>query len=173
RARGAEVVLITGPTALSQPAGIASVRIETTAELQAAVQEAIHDATVLIMAAAPADFRPATRAAKKQPRSKGGMTLALEPTPDILASLRRPAGLMVIGFALETGNGLANARKKLQQKQLDYVVLNDALEPGAGFEVTTNKVTLLGKNGTQVDLPLLEKRDVAQRILDTVEQTLT
>jgi phosphopantothenoylcysteine decarboxylase/phosphopantothenate--cysteine ligase len=173
RARGAEVVLITGPTALSQPPGIASVRIETTVELQAAVQEAIHDATVLIMAAAPADFRPAKRAARKQPRSKGGMTLALEPTPDILASLRRPAGLMVIGFALETGNGLVNARKKLQQKQLDYVVLNDALEPGAGFEVTTNKVTLLGKNGTQVELPLLEKRDVAQRILDTVEQTLT
>jgi len=127
----------------------------------------------LIMAAAPADFRPSKRAARKQPRSKGGLTLALEPTPDILASLRRPAGLMVIGFALETGNGLVNARKKLQQKQLDYVVLNDALEPGAGFEVTTNKVTLLGKNGTQVELPLLEKRDVAQRILDTVEQTLT
>jgi phosphopantothenoylcysteine decarboxylase/phosphopantothenate--cysteine ligase len=79
----------------------------------------------------------------------------------------------MVGFALETGDGLARAREKLETKRLDYVVLNDALEPGAGFEVTTNKVTLLGRTGAPLALPLLDKRDVAQRILDTVEHELT
>jgi phosphopantothenoylcysteine decarboxylase/phosphopantothenate--cysteine ligase len=97
----------------------------------------------------------------------------LEPTPDILASLRRPAGCLVVGFALETGDGVRRAREKLRAKRLDYVVLNDALEPGAGFEVTTNKVTLLAQTGAVLELPLLDKREVAQRILDTVEHGLT
>jgi len=96
----------------------------------------------------------------------------LEATPDILSSLKRRKGMVVVGFALETGNGLANARSKMQNKALDFVILNDATEPGAGFEVTTNRVTILGRNGTQVDLPLLPKRDVAERILDVVEEAL-
>jgi phosphopantothenoylcysteine decarboxylase/phosphopantothenate--cysteine ligase len=78
-----------------------------------------------------------------------------------------------VGFALETGDGLAKAQRKLQDKRLDFVVLNDALEPGAGFEVATNKVTILRKDGAPVELPLLSKRDVAERILDAVEQALT
>ncbi|HMA43291.1 MAG TPA: bifunctional phosphopantothenoylcysteine decarboxylase/phosphopantothenate--cysteine ligase CoaBC [Gemmatimonadales bacterium] len=173
RDRGARVVLVAGPTTLAPLAGVETVRVETTEQMQGALQEALAGASALFMAAAPADYRPAKPAAGKRPRGRGRITLALDPTPDILATLRRPSGCLVVGFALETGDGLARARDKLKTKRLDYVVLNDALEPGAGFEVTTNKVTLLGRSGAPLELPLLDKRDVAQRILDTVEHELT
>jgi phosphopantothenoylcysteine decarboxylase/phosphopantothenate--cysteine ligase len=172
RQRGAEVVLVTGPTELTPPAGLATTRVETTEDMQRALQSLIPSADALIMSAAPADYRPKQQVDKKRPRSAGPLTLELEATPDILGSLKRRKGMVVVGFALETGNGLANARSKLQNKALDFVILNDATEPGAGFEVTTNRVTILGRNGTQVDLPLLPKRDVAERILDVVEEAL-
>ncbi|PYO34396.1 MAG: bifunctional phosphopantothenoylcysteine decarboxylase/phosphopantothenate--cysteine ligase CoaBC [Gemmatimonadetes bacterium] len=172
-ARGADVVLITGPTELPLPAGAAAVRVETTAEMQRAVQAVLKDAQALFMAAAPADFRPASTADRKRARSDGHLTLELEATPDIIATLQRPKTCLMVGFALETGDGLARAREKLQTKRLDFVVLNDALEPGAGFEVTTNKVTIVSKAGEPVILPLLPKRDVADRILDLVESALT
>src|SRR2546422_9597844 len=99
------------------------------------------------MAAAPADYRPATSAATKRPRRNGTLTLELEATPDILATLEHPRPGVVVGFALETGgDGVAKARQKLQDKALDFVVLNDALEPGAGFEVATNRVTIIGRS---------------------------
>jgi phosphopantothenoylcysteine decarboxylase/phosphopantothenate--cysteine ligase len=170
--RGANVVLVTGPTELAPPAGLATQHVETTEEMQRAVQALLKDADALIMSAAPADYRPKQLADKKRPRANGPLTVELEPTPDILASLDRPKQMVVVGFALETGNGLAKARSKMQNKALDFVILNDALEPGAGFEVTTNRVTILGRNGKQVDLPLLPKRDVAERILDVVEEAL-
>lgn len=173
RDRGARVVLVAGPTTLAPLAGVETVRVETTEQMKGALQMALAGASALFMAAAPADYRPAKTAAAKRPRGRGRITLALDPTPDILATLRRPPGCLVVGFALETGDGLARARDKLKTKRLDYVVLNDALEPGAGFEVTTNKVTLLGRSGAPLELPLLDKRDVAQRILDTVEHDLT
>jgi len=172
-ARGADVVLVTGPTELPLPDRVTAVRVETTEEMQRAVQAVLKDAQALFMAAAPADFRPANAADTKRPRSNGRLTLDLEATPDILASLKRPKACVVVGFALETGDGLARAREKLQTKHLDFVVLNDALEPGAGFEVTTNKVTIVSKGGEPVVLPLLPKRDVADRILDLVESALT
>jgi len=172
RARGADVVLVTGPTELTPPSGLATTHVETTAEMQHALESLVPNADALIMSAAPADYRPTSREAKKRPRAAGPLTVELEATPDILGSLERRKGMVVVGFALETGNGLANARAKLQNKALDYVILNDATEPGAGFEVTTNRVTILGRNGTQVDLPLLPKRDVAERILDVVEEAL-
>jgi len=172
RARGADVVLVTGPTELTPPSGLATTHVETTAEMQHALESLVPNADALIMSAAPADYRPMSREAKKRPRAAGPLTVELEATPDILGSLQRRKGMVVVGFALETGNGLANARAKLQNKALDYVILNDATEPGAGFEVTTNRVTILGRNGTQVDLPLLPKRDVAERILDVVEEAL-
>jgi len=171
-ARGADVVLVTGPTELPPPDGVPIQHVESTAELERAVQGLMKGAHALFMAAAPADYRPKTSRPTKRPRGEGSFTLELEPTPDILTSLQRPKGCVVIGFALETGNGLARAREKLQDKALDFVVLNDALEPGAGFEVTTNRVTVLSKGGGQVDLPLLPKRDVAERILDAVEEAL-
>ena len=172
RERGADVVLVTGPTELAPPAGLATTRVETTEEMQRALQGLVATADALIMSAAPADYRPVEHADKKRPRSDGPLTITLEATPDILGTLQRPKRIVVVGFALETGNGLANARTKMQNKALDYVILNDATEPGAGFEVTTNRVTILGRNGTQVDLPVLPKRDVAERILDVVEEAL-
>ncbi|HEY3221464.1 MAG TPA: bifunctional phosphopantothenoylcysteine decarboxylase/phosphopantothenate--cysteine ligase CoaBC [Gemmatimonadales bacterium] len=172
RARGANVVLVTGPTELPPPTGLATTRVETTEEMQHALESLVPNADALIMSAAPADYRPKAPGNNKRPRSAGPLTVELEATPDILGSLKRRKGMVVVGFALETGNGLANARSKMQNKALDFVILNDATEPGAGFEVTTNRVTILGRNGTQVDLPLLPKRDVAERILDVVEEAL-
>jgi phosphopantothenoylcysteine decarboxylase/phosphopantothenate--cysteine ligase len=173
RDRGAQVVVVSGPTALPAPAGVELVRVASTEEMGRAIQAALEGAAALFMAAAPADYRAVKQASRKRPRQSGRFSVTLEPTPDILNSLKRPAGCVVVGFALETGAGLARARKKLKDKRLDYVVLNDALEPGAGFEVTTNKVTLLARSGAQTELPLQDKRDVARRILDMVEHDLT
>jgi phosphopantothenoylcysteine decarboxylase/phosphopantothenate--cysteine ligase len=173
RDRGAQVVVVSGPTALPPPTGVDLVRVNSTVEMHHALQAALTGAAALFMAAAPADYRPTKPAGRKRARQRGRFAVTLEPTPDILASLKRPAGCLVVGFALETGDGLARAQTKLKDKRLDYVVLNDALEPGAGFEVTTNRVTLLSRAGARTELPLLEKRDVAQRILDVVEHDLT
>ena len=173
-ARGAEVLLVTGPTALPLPVGATVHRVETTAEMQRAVQSLVKRADVLIMAAAPADYRPVASAPIKRPRVEGNVILELQPTPDILRSLERPPGCIVVGFALEAGgDGVAKARGKLQDKALDLVILNDALEPGAGFEVATNRVTIIRKSGASLAFPLLSKRDVAERILDEVEQALS
>jgi len=173
-ARGADVMLIAGPGDLPLPFGVTAHRVETTAELQRATQALVKRADLLVMAAAPADYRPAKPADAKRPRASGGLTLELEATPDILESLEPRRGCVLVGFALETGgDGVAKARKKLQDKTLDFVILNDALEPGAGFEVTTNRVTIIGKSGEPTELPLLSKRDVADKILDAVEQALT
>ena len=173
-ARGADVMLIAGPGDLPLPFGATVHRVETTAEMQRATQALVKRADLLVMAAAPADYRPAKPAATKRPRADGGLTVELEATPDILASLQPHTGCVLVGFSLETGgNGVAKARKKLQDKGLDFVILNDALEPGAGFEVTTNRVTIIRKSGEPTELPLLSKRDVADKILDAVEQALT
>ena len=173
-ARGAEVVLVAGPSDLPLPLGVTTHRVETTAEMQRAVQGLVKHAQLLVMAAAPADYRPASPADSKRPRASGPLSVQLEATPDILGTVPRPRGCIAVGFALETGgDGVAKARQKLQDKSLDFVILNDALEPGAGFEVTTNRVTIIGKEGQPIELPLLPKRDVAERILDAVERTLT
>jgi phosphopantothenoylcysteine decarboxylase/phosphopantothenate--cysteine ligase len=170
--RGADVVLVTGPTELPLPYGVVVHRVETTAEMLTALQSLVKQADALVMAAAPADYRPRVAAKTKQPRSAGTLTVELEATPDILATLKTPAKCLRIGFALETGGGRARAQAKLREKRLDYIILNDALEPGAGFGVATNRVTIIGKRGEPIELPLLPKRDVAERILDAVEREL-
>lgn len=171
--RGADVTLVSGPVDLPAPYGVVVHRVETTAEMLRALQAVVKKADALFMAAAPADFTPAEAAAAKRPRGKGAMTISLHPTPDILGSITRPARLLAVGFALETGGGLERARTKLREKKLDYIVLNDALEPGAGFEVATNRVTIIATQGEPLVLPLLSKRAVADRILDAVERALT
>lgn len=172
-ARGATVTLVTGPTALPLPDGVTAHRVETTAELQRVVRSLVRQADVLFMAAAPADYRPAEPSARKRSREAGHLTVRLVPTPDILGSLQRPKECLAVGFALETGDGLDRARRKLREKRLDFIILNDALEPGAGFEVTTNRVTILATDGGDpLVLPVLPKRDVAERILDAVEPAL-
>jgi phosphopantothenoylcysteine decarboxylase/phosphopantothenate--cysteine ligase len=173
-ARGADVVLVSGPSDLPLPFGVTAQRVETTAEMQRAAQALVARADLFVMAAAPADYRPTEPSAAKRPRANGGLTIELEATPDILGSLKRPKKCVVVGFALEVGgNGLARAQAKLREKDLDAIILNDAHEPGAGFEVTTNRVTIIRRNGEPIELPLLSKRDVADKILDAVEQSLT
>ena len=172
--RGADVTLISGPTTLEPPPGVEVVRVESTAEMAAAVRDALPLADLLLMAAAPADFRPATSLAQKVRRAEGSLKLDLEPTPDILAESlsRRKKGAVVVGFALETGDPLASAQSKLEAKQLDLVIANDATEPGAGPEVLTNRVTVVGKDGA-VALPLMRKDEVAEAILDRVQELLS
>jgi len=172
--RGAVVQLITGPTALPAPVGPALERIETTMELERAVASALPDADVLIMAAAPADYRPAESLDRKRPRSAGALAVNLIPTDDVLLATRarRKPGAIIVGFALETGDGVARAREKLSRKALDLIVMNDALEPGAGFEVDTNRVTILDREGGRWDVPLAGKDRIAEEILDRVEARL-
>lgn len=169
--RGARVTLITGPSALAAPVGATMVHVETAAEMRDAVAAALSDAEALIMAAAVADFRPA-RSAEQKIKKRGGVPpqLLLESNDDILLTTRaaRPEGCVVAGFALETENPIENGREKLENKELDLLVVNDATEPGAGFEVDTNRVVILERGGASHELPLLAKDEVADAILDRV-----
>jgi len=172
--RGASVHLIAGPLGIAVPPMLDVERVEDAEEMLGAVSRALAAADVLVMAAAPADFRPATVAGSKIKKDQAPTAIALTPAPDILretASERRP-GAIVVGFALETDDVVANGRKKLASKALDLIVINDAREAGAGFEGDTNRVTLLAADGTPDALPLLGKRDVADAILDRVEALL-
>jgi phosphopantothenoylcysteine decarboxylase/phosphopantothenate--cysteine ligase len=172
--RGAEVVLITGPVALADPIGVTVRRVETTQQMEEAVRAELPGADVLVMAAAPADFRPSSPSEGKRPRTDGALAIPMEPTGDVLNATRgaRKPGSTMVGFALETGDALTKGLAKLERKDLDLIVVNDALEPGAGFEKDTNRVALLGRDGTRQILPLQSKREVAEAILDRVEQTL-
>ena len=172
--RGADVVLITGPVAIQDPVGVMVRRVESTQEMENAVRAELPGADVLVMAAAPADFRPSSPSDGKRPRVDGALAIPMEPTGDVLDATRgvRKSGSMIVGFALETGDALAKGLAKLERKGLDLIVVNDALEPGAGFEKDTNRVALLGRDGTRQILPLQSKREVAEAILDRVEQNL-
>jgi phosphopantothenoylcysteine decarboxylase / phosphopantothenate---cysteine ligase len=172
--RGADVVLISGPVALPAPIGIRLRQVESTAQLEDAVREELPGADVLVMAAAPADFRPSDPSDSKRARNDGALAIPMEPTTDILSATRsaRRAGSVIVGFALETGDALTKGRAKLERKDLDLIVVNDALEPGAGFEVETNRVALIDRDGAAQILPLQSKREVAEAILDAVERAL-
>lgn len=169
--RGATVRLITGPTALSSPQGVETTRIETTEQLLAACRDALPTCTALIMAAAPADYRAMAPAANKlKKRAQGdALTLHLVATPDILLALAaRTAQRIVIGFAAESHELLPHARAKLEAKDLDLIVANDIGRADAGFEVDTNAVVLLHRDGTTAELGVLPKLEVAHAILDEV-----
>src|SRR5688500_13343042 len=168
--RGAEVTLVHGPLSVAPPSGVRARAVESTGEMCAAVRDELPGADVLVMAAAPADFRPAAAAATKLKKGEGVPALALEPTPDILLATRdaRRPGAVIVGFALETGDPVPSARDKLARKGLDLVVANDATEAGAGFGVPTNRVTLVDRAGGAEALPLLDKDEVAEEILDRV-----
>jgi phosphopantothenoylcysteine decarboxylase/phosphopantothenate--cysteine ligase len=169
--RGAEVVLISGPSLEAAPVGVTLLHVESTAEMADAVRRHLPTGDVLIMAAAPADYRPAVVRDSKLPRSEGGFSLAFESTEDILLATlpQRHARLTTVGFALETGNALDKGRAKLERKQLDMIVINDATEPGAGFDVDTNAVTILDCHGVEQRVSLRSKADVAEAILDAIE----
>ena len=170
--RGAVVQLIAGPMTVAPPPGLHVVEVETTEEMAAAVAAALATADVLVMAAAPADFRPAHVAEAKIKKRSAPEQVELIPTPDILLATRdaRKPGAIIVGFALETNDVVSNGRGKLAAKELDLIVVNDATETGAGFGVETNRVTILSRGGTREDLPLMPKREVADAILDRVER---
>ena len=172
--RGGDVTLVAGPLEIVSPVGVRHVAVETTEEMRDAVVRALADTDVLVMAAAPADFRVDDPAGRKIKRDHGARSIELAPTPDILRESRgeRKTGAVIVGFALETGNALDASREKLARKDLDLLVVNDALEPGAGFAVDTNRVSLLARDGSVEELPLLSKHEVADRLLDRVEDLL-
>ena len=168
-ARGAAVILVSGPTALPAPDGVEVLPVETAQEMHDAVLARLPAATVVIKAAAVADYRPKISQPRKIKKSGAETVLALEMTPDILAEIgRRKGARILVGFAAETEELVANARQKLLRKGLDLVVANDVTRPGAGFDAETNVVTLVGTDGSIEELPQLSKRAVAERILDRV-----
>jgi len=172
--RGAAVTLVAAPCALPTPVGASRIDVATAQEMADAVLESCAGADALVMAAAVADFRPARPAAKKLKKDAGPPAVELERTTDILAVVTaaraRPA--CVVGFAAETGDLLAHARKKLKEKRLSLIVANDVTQPGGGFGSDTNRVTLIDAMGAQ-ELPLLSKAEVAGRILDRVQAVLS
>lgn len=170
--RGADVVLVTGPTSLDDPPGVEVVRVETAREMLGAVEARIGDADVSVFAAAVADYRPADEVEGKIKREKTGETLeiALARNPDVAGETAggRKEGAVAVGFALETDDLVANATRKLEAKDFDLLVANDVSEEGAGFDVETNRVTLLTRDGEPEALPLLSKDAVAEEVLDRV-----
>ncbi len=172
--RGAEVLLIHGPITVPLPAGVDTRAVESTDEMAKAVAQAVGTADVLVMAAAPSDFRPATVAAGKIKSSQAPASIALEANADILKSTKakRKKGMVAVGFALETDDLLTNATEKLAGKGLHLIVANSAREAGAGFGYDTNRVTIISAKGAAEELPLAPKREVADAILDRVEALL-
>jgi phosphopantothenoylcysteine decarboxylase/phosphopantothenate--cysteine ligase len=172
--RGAEVTLIVGHVDIPLPSEILTVKTDTVREMSEAVAEKLLATDVLIMAAAPADFRPASEAPQKIKKGRTAPRIVLEPTEDILKSTiaRRKKKSVIVGFALETTDGLQNAKAKLKSKELDFVVLNNATEPGAGFGVDTNRVTVIARDGKPEELELMSKTDLAEVLLDRVERVL-
>lgn len=169
--RGAEVVLISGPVSLSPPPGVRLVSVETASEMRDAVLEEAGGSYALVMAAAVADFAPSGSSGTKL--EKAGLdSIGLKPNPDILsevsASSARPE--ILVGFAAETGNSLERARRKLKDKGLDFIVFNDVLDPEAGFDVQTNRVTVIGSQG-ETDLGPMQKTDLAHEILELALKT--
>jgi phosphopantothenoylcysteine decarboxylase/phosphopantothenate--cysteine ligase len=176
-ARGARVTIVAGRVEVPLPPAARAVHAESTAAMRDAVEEAVigNGADALIMAAAVADFRPRTSAATKLTRGEG-LTLELEPTEDILAEVGARARDLdprpvIVGFAAETGS-LEQAPDKLRRKGADLLVANDVSEAGSGFGTDTNRVVILSADGSREDLPLLTKREVADRLLDKVAALL-
>ena len=171
RNRGAQVTLISAPTALPDPPGIKVIGVNTAEEMLKAVQEAVKKADALVMAAAVADFRPVAVAAKKIKRADlTDLTLELEKTPDILAQVK--GDFIRVGFAAESHDMVANANDKVKRKGLDLIVANDITEKDCGFGTETNRVTIIDSKGKAEELPLLPKGEVADKILDRLSATL-
>jgi phosphopantothenoylcysteine decarboxylase/phosphopantothenate--cysteine ligase len=175
--RGAEVVLIAGPLSVAPPYGPRLVRVETSSEMGDALERELSEAAVLIMAAAVSDFVVSAPAEKKIKRGdRDTLEIKLEAGPDLLAAtraLREANGVLTLGFALETDDPLGNARRKLEGKGLDLMAVNEAGRADRGVEAETNQVTLIDAGGVVEELPLMSKTDVAERLLDHLEDRLT
>jgi len=168
RDRGADVTLVTGPVSLAKPRGVACVQIVSTQDLYDEMTARCGDMDIVIQAAAPADFAPEKVSEQKIKKQSGGkLTLTLAQTPDVAAAVggMKKTGQILVGFAAETEKVKENAAEKLKKKNLDMIVANDVTEKGAGFDVDTNVVTFITKDG-QETLPCLPKRQVAEELLD-------
>ncbi len=173
--RGADVVLVSGPTARNAPYGAIVVRAETSDQMLEALSSALEEAHVLLMAAAVSDFVASDPSASKIKKGDQKLALDLVIGPDLLvetADLRSRRGVVTLGFALETDSPLENGRAKLESKALDFVAVNEIGDPFAGFDVPTNRVTLLDRWGGSEEMPVLDKEEVADRLLDRIESRL-
>jgi phosphopantothenoylcysteine decarboxylase/phosphopantothenate--cysteine ligase len=170
RDRGATVILVSAPTALTPPVGVKVVQVQTTLQMRDAIADAARKADALLMAAAPADYRPAAIAERKLKKGTEALTLELVRTPDILSEVR--GDFIRVGFAAESENLVENAKEKLKKKKLDLIAANDITATDSGFAADTNRVVLIDRSGKVQKLPLLPKSDVAHRILDKVVELL-
>ena len=167
---GAEVTLVTGPVTLDDPAGVKVIHIETTEQMAQEVNSQFPECDYLVMAAAPADYKAADSSNHKIKKSKKNLSLKLSPTIDILKNLPidRRDNQTVVGFSLETENDIKNSQKKLKDKNLDYIVVNNALEDGAGFDSDTNRVTVLSSGRESYIIDKADKEVVARRIWEYI-----
>ena len=165
--RGAGVVLVSGPSAIEPPSAVRLIPVNTAAEMRRAVLEQFPECTAVIMAAAVADYRPVDASSKKLKRGKAPLDIRLEPNPDILRELgRRKNGKLLVGFAAETEELIANATRKLHEKNLDLIVANDVTQAGGGFDGDTNIATIVDRSGASDSLSLMTKDELADRIYD-------
>jgi phosphopantothenoylcysteine decarboxylase/phosphopantothenate--cysteine ligase len=168
--RGADVILVSGPTDLEFPS---TVRVRSTEDMRKAVVERFDNVDVVIKAAAPLDFRPKSVATQKIKKSKGANALDLEPTPDILQELgARKNGKILVGFAAETEDLSKNARAKLKAKNLDFIVVNPVGGSDSGFDADTNRASIIDASGGVQEIPLMSKSKMAEAILDRVVKLL-
>jgi phosphopantothenoylcysteine decarboxylase/phosphopantothenate--cysteine ligase len=172
--RGARVILVSGPVNLTPPFGVELISVVSAGEMHQAVMERVGECTVIIKAAAVADYRPAERSGAKIKKTCAELSLQLVKTPDILAELGRlEKGPFLVGFAAETGNLSEFATRKLQEKNVDLIVANDVSQTDAGFNVDTNRVRLFFRDGRDVEFALMSKDDLAYMILDQVGAELS
>ncbi len=174
--RGARVTLVAGPTRLDPPSGVTTIDVRSTADMFNAVVERLADATVFIGCAAVSDFRPVRREQQKiKKQGRKSLTLELESTEDIIGAVTKAAQRngsvkLVVGFAAESEDVLANARRKLTEKRMDVIVVNDITRSDAGFDAETNAVTIIRRDGSQEDIPVAKKEIIAHRILDEIRK---
>ncbi len=173
KARGAEVILISGPAALAPPHGVHLVPVVSARQMHAAVMERLEHSHVVIMAAAVSDFRPVQTSDRKTKKDEAPLALQLERTDDILMQLGKTSGKrLLIGFAAETDDMERNATKKLREKNLDLIVANDLLKTGSGFGCDTNSVTIIDRAGNKTELPVMPKAEIASAIIDRAVELL-
>ncbi|MCE5283530.1 MAG: bifunctional phosphopantothenoylcysteine decarboxylase/phosphopantothenate--cysteine ligase CoaBC [Deltaproteobacteria bacterium] len=171
RRRGAEVTLVSGPTSLACPKGVRSIAVTTAREMRDAVMGHLDEATVVIKAAAVADYRPETFQETKIKKKEGPIDVRLERNPDIISEIAGKKGnRILVGFSMESDHLIEHARAKLMEKGMDFIVANDVTETGAGFGGDTNVVRILDRDGGVENLPIMDKLDVAAAILDRVRQ---
>jgi phosphopantothenoylcysteine decarboxylase/phosphopantothenate--cysteine ligase len=171
RQAGLETTLVSGPVSLSVPEGVRLISVESAAEMAEAIHAEAGNADIVIMAAAVADYRPVKTVANKMKKQSGNLVLELERTEDILKSLgqKKKAGQILVGFAAETDDVIAYAKSKLDKKNLDWIVANDVSRADRGFASDQNAVTMISRNGKQIDIPLADKDEVACKILEVIK----